>query len=373
MLNPLFLHAPTSLAAPVPARLQRKKSRFTGSLSKVVIATTAALCMANGFAAGAYSIGSYYYPGWKADTTVVPPTDPWQRIYAYPDREPLLGWYKEGDTAVMDQQLRWMSDYGLDFVVFDWYWTSNRPRNEHALNAYMLAPNKSLVKFAIMWANHENYPKSEENFRSIAQYWVNTYLKDPQYKRINNQPVVYIYSPSDLESKAKAFGSSTLALINQANVIAQQAGLPNIYFVAGTAAGTFAQGPVKTFGYQAMSAYNYGLGRSFAERDAGYQRQWKDILATAPIPYMPNMTSGWDKRPWGGTPNDPGRDLAFSTPDSFEAHLRSVKETMDLNPDTTLRTGVICCWNEFGEGSYIEPTKKFGTQYLERVKKVFSQ
>jgi hypothetical protein len=88
---------------------------------------------------------------------------------------------------------------------------------------------------------------------------------------------------------------------------------------------------------------------------------------------MPNMTSGWDKRPWGGTLNDPGRDLAFSTPDSFEAHLRSAKEVMDRNPEKTMRTGVICCWNEFGEGSYIEPTKKYGTQYLERVKKVFSQ
>ena len=32
---------------------------------------------------------------------------------------------------------------------------------------------------------------------------------------------------------------------------------------------------------------------------------------------------------------------------------------------------VICCWNEFGEGSYIEPTKKDGFSYLEKVKKVF--
>ena len=38
----------------------------------------------------------------------------------------------------------------------------------------------------------------------------------------------------------------------------------------------------------------------------------------------------------------------------------------------TLRTGIICCWNEYGEGSYIEPTKAFGMQYLERVKKVFA-
>jgi hypothetical protein len=33
--------------------------------------------------------------------------------------------------------------------------------------------------------------------------------------------------------------------------------------------------------------------------------------------------------------------------------------------------GVICCWNEFGEGSYIEPTQKNGFSYLEKIKKVF--
>jgi len=370
---PSFPANSTTDASPAPQKIQRfKHIRFVRLLATVLIAATAALCIKSVSAAGQYSIGAYYYPGWKTNTSVVPPSNPWERIYAYPDREPLLGWYNEGDLNVMNQQLRWMYDYGLDFVVFDWYWTSNRPRNQHALDAYMQAPNKSLVKFAIMWANHENYPKSEENFRSIVKYWVDTFLKDPQYQRINNQPVVYIYSPTFLEEKALAFGSTTLTLLNQANEIARQAGLPNIYFVGGTAAGTFARSTAQTFGYQALSAYNYGLGHSFQERDAGYRRQWKDILENGMLPYMPNMTAGWDKRAWGGTTSDPARDLAFSTPDSFEVHLKAAKDVMDLYPEKTMRTGVICCWNEFGEGSYIEPTKKYGMQYLERVKKVFS-
>ncbi|WP_298391072.1 glycoside hydrolase family 99-like domain-containing protein, partial [Hydrotalea sp.] len=60
-----------------------------------------------------------------------------------------------------------------------------------------------------------------------------------------------------------------------------------------------------------------------------------------------------------------------STPDEFEAHLKRAKIFMTRNPEKTKKIGIICAWNEFGEGSYIEPTKKFGFQYLERVKKIF--
>jgi hypothetical protein len=32
---------------------------------------------------------------------------------------------------------------------------------------------------------------------------------------------------------------------------------------------------------------------------------------------------------------------------------------------------MVCCWNEYGEGSYIEPTKMYDLEYLKRIKKVF--
>jgi hypothetical protein len=38
-----------------------------------------------------------------------------------------------------------------------------------------------------------------------------------------------------------------------------------------------------------------------------------------------------------------------------------------------MRTGIICCWHEFGECSVVEPTKIFDMQYLERVKNFFGE
>ena len=36
------------------------------------------------------------------------------------------------------------------------------------------------------------------------------------------------------------------------------------------------------------------------------------------------------------------------------------------------RIGVVCCWNEFGEGSYIEPTKEMGAAVVERLGRVLN-
>ena len=54
-----------------------------------------------------------------------------------------------------------------------------------------------------------------------------------------------------------------------------------------------------------------------------------------------------------------------------ELHLLAARQFMDANPTLTRRTGVICCWNEFGEGSFIEPTKVDGLKYLEQIRAVF--
>jgi hypothetical protein len=353
--------------------MARGLALFLGALLGLSLAASAPAQPTAPAKKAGYDIGVYYYPGWKTDEAAKPALRPWEKIKAFPEREPLLGWYDEGDVGVMEQHLKWMHDYGIDFVVFDWYWTSKAARLEHALAAYFQAPNRNLVKFSLLWANHDVSPKTEADFTQMVQYWTRYYFKNEQYQRIDGKPVVHVFDPKNLESKAAAFGSTATELIAKANAIARDAGYPGIYFVGGTPArAPFIDQEAKASGYDALSSYNYGLGHSFQERDQGYRKQWNTILKDANLPYIPVMTSGWDRRAWGGT-KDAQRDQAFSTPDSFEAHLRAARQVMDSHPEKTQRMGVICCWNEFGEGSYIEPTKRFQFEYLERVKKVFGR
>lgn len=329
-----------------------------------------------------YQIGVYYFPGWRDGQRGAPAVKPWERIKAYPEREPLLGWYQEGDVEIAEKQIAWMKEYGIDYVVFNWFW-DGKPFLEHGLSAFMQASNRDQIRFSLLWANHSKVPKNIGQFTSMVDYWIKYYFPRDEFLKIDGRPVVFIFSQQQLRDNAKSFGTTTAELIALADAAAIRAGFSGIFFVGGTGATNYW---VKEYGpqnnYSAFSAYNYDRGfsgtynalkrpsHSYMELDQAYRENWDWILANSPLPYILPVTSGWDKRPWGGS-RDPFHDNSSSSPDEFEQHLKAAKLRIDNYPDKTKRMSVICCWNEYGEGSYIEPTKKQGFSYLEKIQKVF--
>lgn len=331
------------------------------------------------------SVGVFYYPGWR-DYVVGNRTPlPWEEIRKYPDREPLIGYYREGEVAVMEQQIAQMADAGIDFVVFDWYWNHKLGAlKTHALEAFFKAANRSKLKFALLWANHTEFPEAPGEVERMARFWL-YYFRQPDYLRIDGKPVVFVMSATAFEERARRFGASTADLLQAIRRVALDGGVPGIYLVGGAGAGHSAVtqfGDPAKGGFDAFSTYNYQgtdtryydgtrkVSHSYAELDAGYRDHWRWMMDHARVPYIVPMTSGWDLRPWGGSP-DPLHDNSLSTPDEFEAHLRAAKNLMLENPAKTLGMGVICCWNEWGEGSFIEPTRASGDAQLRRVKRVF--
>jgi len=317
-----------------------------------------------------YQVGVYYFPGWRDGQNGAPAQEPWQRLKAFKEREPMLGWYDDGAVEVMNRQLGWMHDYGLSYVAFDWYWGGGKPFLEHSLRAYFKAPNRSQVPFALLWANHDKAPASAADFAAMVQYWIDNYLRRPETFKVDGRPVVFILDHQNLGDRARGFGMDVAGLIAKAQDMVKAAGLPPIFFVGGP----FNSPKASTFGYDATSTYNYhGIkrpSRSYAELTADYRKAWEFQAGRHGVPYIVPMTQGWDRRPWGGS-KDPDHDLSGGDLDTFEAHLRSARDFMDSHVNETRRLGVICCWNEFGEGSYIEPTKVHGFGYLEKVKAVF--
>ena len=350
-----------------------------------------------------YQLGVYYYPGWKS--TPEKPY-PWADIKKYNDgeREPLQGWYDDGSVAVAENHINAMADHGINFVVYDWYWENQKVSGSHAVDAYLMARNNHRVKFALLWdvllpakEGPPQAPVSYADYENIVNYWIDNYFARPQYHKVDGKPVVFIHFHDELLANARKFDKDATVgkLLNLANELAKRKGLNGIYFVASLGSGTPSQmefmpyqGP--NFGYSALSSYNLhsGVGptpvmsHSYPELDVDYSENWDFNLKWSaaraaqpskdgPVPYFIPMTSGWDLGPLGGTSSDKEHDKSVSTPETFEKHLLAAKARMDKYPLQSMKTGMICCWNEFGEGSYIEPTKKYGTQYLERVKKVF--
>ena len=328
-------------------------------------------------------VGVYYFPGWRNDTPFAPSNRPWESIQRFAEREPLLGWYDEGRDSVMQQHLEWMSEAGLKFVVFDWYWdVDNRVYLEHALAAYFKSPARAKVPFSIMWANHGKAPRNPENWERMVDFWLKYYVKRPEMLRVDGRPVVFIFLARVLDSNARSFGSTTSELLAVAQTKAKAVGLPGLYFVAGaTGEEVDLIRLASQTGYSAVTMYNMHRppfvakqSHSFKELDAAYRAHWKSYESVSAVPIFFPITSGWDKRPWGGSKDDPAHDQSMSTATEFGEHLVAAKEAMlkgRMRPGQATRWGLICCWNEFGEGSYIEPTKANGKAMVNKVRSVF--
>lgn len=325
--------------------------------------------------------GVFYFPGWKDHELGLGHDLPWEPIKRFPERKPVLGWYDEGTDKPMAQQLAWMQQYGIGFVVFDAYWLGEehqRPLMAQATEAYLRARDKRGVKFALMYANHDGRPRQGNDFYALIAYWLDHYLTKPDYLKLDGKPVVFIMGGEDIDVKARKFGSSAKLLFDRAQAMARAAGLPGIYFVGGTgAADPLTLGAGRQMGYSAYFAYNYHTApgqtrpsHSYAELDQVYRAHWRWFMEKSDLPYVIPTTSGWDNRPWGGS-SDPEHDKSVSAPEQFRQHLAAAKSLITTYPARSNGLSVICCWNEFGEGSYIEPTKGTGFTYLEAVQSVF--
>jgi hypothetical protein len=330
-----------------------------------------------------YKIGAYYYPGWT-DSPGQWWNPPWEKIKPFPDREPLLGWYPEKEVWVAEKHINWASEYGIDFFAYDWYWDGRKPFLHHAIDAYLKAKNKSKIKFCLLWANHSEIPESLSQFNSMVDYWNTNYFKDPQYLKIQEKPVVIVFSPEHMRNNASRFGETALELFTYARKKAVDSGLNGIYFVGCTPATSYwVKDYMPKNGYDALTAYNYhskGFFGGFTGKEPlavnytqlldGYKCQWTWILENSRLPFFLPITAGWDKRPWG---SNSVHDSCASTPELFMGMLKEAKAIVDRYPIKTEKTVLICAWNEYGEGSYVEPTKKWQFKYLEAVKKVFAK
>ncbi|HID08267.1 MAG TPA: hypothetical protein EYP10_14095, partial [Armatimonadetes bacterium] len=95
-----------------------------------------------------YQVGVYYFPGWRT-------WDRWEPILPFPERTPVLGWYREGDPQVADWHIKWAVEHGISFFIYDWYWVRGARQLEHALHdGYFNARYRSMLKFCLLWANH---------------------------------------------------------------------------------------------------------------------------------------------------------------------------------------------------------------------------
>ncbi|UCH32997.1 MAG: glycoside hydrolase family 99-like domain-containing protein [Armatimonadota bacterium] len=316
-----------------------------------------------------WQVGVYYFPGWDTGGR-------WDPINRARFPIPYLGFYREGDPEVADWHIKWAAEHGIDFFIYDWYWIQGSMHLTHALHdGYMNARYKDHLKFCLLWANH-NPPgtSSEEDLLNVTRYWLDNYFKLPQYQTVEGKPLVVLFSPGRL---TEDMGSAAVAAaFEKMRALCRAEGLPGLYLAACAVPAQAAR--LAREGYDAATGYNYPAAGSEGKRWApyatmvtGYEEIWKEFLDRDEIKCIVPLAPGWDSRPWHG---DHALVRYDNTPELFEDMCRRAKALLEEREQPPkLRMAIIEAWNEFGEGSYIEPTRPYGFGYLDAIRRVFTE
>ena len=374
-------------------------------MKRTISAAIAAVAM--GLQASEYDIAAYVWPAYQPELRwgemgiYAEGKGEWQNVWeAVPKWEghrqplvPLWGYENEADPKVMEKKIDAAVSYGVNVFIYDWYWYDKRPFLEDALDkGFLGAKNNGKMKFFIMWANH-NVVKlwdnkvadkewdnpiwragvDAEEFRKISRRWIEMYFSRPNYYRIDGKPVFMIYEATHFVQWIGGRRAAAEAMRRfREDCVA--AGLGGVHIMA-CSWNAIRPEDIETLGVESATMYTYAhhirprgeygpwTERGLAKLDSEKARL-KGLKA-----YFAHASVGWDSNP---RYPEVLHNVVNSTPAEFESVLRRAKDWCDRNtPEGYPKLISINAWNEWIEGSYLEPDEKYGMGYLEAVKRVF--
>ena len=227
----------------------------------------------------------------------------------------------------------------------------------------------------------------------MADYIISTYFRQPTYWKIDGRPFFSMYQVFSLISGLGGAEKTKAALTRFRHKV-REAGFPDLHLNAMVEGIKILPGeqllkdPKQTLqylGFDSVDSYvwvHHSKLRNFPETDyaeeaADAAMYWERAIDQFGIPYHPNVTVGWDPSPRccqsdrlenAGYPFTP--TLKGNTPEAFQAALQSMKRFLDSKPRQP-KIFTINAWNEWTEGSYLEPDTTHKLRYLEAIKATF--
>ena len=365
-------------------------------------------------------IYAYYFPNWH----VTPQNEiwhgkgwtEWQCVkYATPrfpghvqPKVPLWGYEDESDPNVAAKKIACALKFGISGFIFDWYWYPEiGPYRIDCLEkGFFGAENFNAFQFAVMWCNHtpiaahpspyffRNQPLTagsvtKESFFDLTEHCIHRYFKMDQYIRVDGKPYFCIYSLSEL---VNSLGADTAKeLISDFRNRARAAGVGELTIAVCA--------PVSNEpGQEKFGRLCKEIGVDMLTTHAWYKShenaptyeyndyieptidRMKYVQNTWGLPLCPSVMVGEDNSPRTVQSEifDPARGYPYSPiavnnkPESVGGAVSKMLECMH---NGTFHNAflVIESWNEWTEGSYLEPCEEYGYQMLEAIRSAASQ
>lgn len=323
---------------------------------------------------------------------------------------PLWGYEDEADPQVMARKIDAAARCGLNAFVFDWYWYDGAYLQRALDEGFLQAPNRDKLKFALMWANHDWYDRHPIGFETaknakmlyrwsstkssigfVWDYIIENYMTRPEYWYVDGLPYFSIYAVNRFISQMGGVEDAAEVLADF-RAKAVKAGLPGVHINAvwydNLDSQPFCVCPQKLWhekiGFSSYTSYNsVGATKSWQEMKdfeisfATNASEYKELAYKAsgilPAPYFPVVTAGWDSSPrtiqsetyqLGPYPYLPVMEM---DPVEFGKALHDMAEVVKNRPEAQ-QIIFINAWNEWTEGSYIEPDTVFGYDYFKAIR-----
>jgi glycoprotein endo-alpha-1,2-mannosidase len=328
-----------------------------------------------------YLVGAYYYLWYPGN---------WREGYIngrlLPQQLPTLGQYDSSDLKTIEQHINWSSQYGIDFLAVSW-WPDHPELDRIIREKIFKARNISDIKFCIFYetsglgleGDRINFtPDKTKKLISDFKFLSQQYFSHPSYLKIKGRPVAIIYL-------TRTFIGDYPKAINSLRKSLQEMGFNP--FLIGDEIFWYVMRPnplppsphpetnrIKMFdGITAYNMYNwakpqqmgYGSQSTYLSDVHKLYREYQTAIGSKSH-LIPGTIPGYNDRGVRLSENHqviPRQFTSGGEEGSFltEALKRTVLPFMD--PDIPI--ALITSFNEWNEGTQIEPTDASGITNLD--------
>jgi hypothetical protein len=357
---------------------------------------------------GDVQVAVYYFPNWgpveHSEWQLIQKARPCFDGHQQP-KVPLWGYENENLPEVMAKKIAVAAGHGIDAFIFDWYYR-DPPYGTYLAEAleegFLKAENNAEIQFALMWCNHDVVNGKgvvrPETFEEIMDYVIEKYFKHPSYWLIDGCPYFSVWR---LTTFMEVYGGNLDKAAEAMELFrtkVKRAGFRDLHLnsqLAGLDSPTGAM--VEKLQVNSITSYhmlsNIAWPPTFPAmkyeevsdayfrcvESGGGTEGLEQPVKSFPVPYHLNVSMGWDSSPrcrnapdWMERREYPfGAVIVENTPRLFKKALVKAKKLIMEKPEKE-RIITINSWNEWGEGSYLEPDMITGTGYLEAIRDVFS-